>query len=86
MEILLDKNINGRDVEIREDGDGLTLDIKHPCGELIKGWCGIEKYFTAERLANAYIDTLGKPEKAHCDNEYCQETHSDKHERFITAD
>jgi hypothetical protein len=35
MNILSDKTINGRDVSIYETEDGITLDIKHPCGELI---------------------------------------------------
>lgn len=86
MNLLQDITIDGRDVSIYETEDGITLDIKHPCGELIKGWCGLENYYTAERLADAYINALGSPEKAHCDNEYCQETHSDKPNHFITAE
>lgn len=87
MNHLQDITIDGRDVSIYEDNDGLiTLDIKHPCGELIKGWFGLENYYTAERLADAYIVALGSPEKAHCDNEYCQEAHSDKNFIYSTGE
>ena len=86
MNIISDKTVNGRDVSIYETEDGITLDIKHPCGELIHGWTGIDKYFTAERLAEVYIYALGKPEKAHCNNEYCKETHSDRNFIYSTGE
>lgn len=71
MDIIQDTTINGRDVSIYETGNGLTVDIKHPCDELIKGWEGIEKFFTAESLAKTYIYALGLYTKPHCGDEYC---------------
>lgn len=81
MDILKDTTIKGYDVSIYEQEDGLiTLDIKFPCGELIKGWEGIENFYTAERVANAYIFTLGNYKRPHCDNEYCIDAFNNKEE------
>ena len=72
MEILFDGTREGRDVLIIENDEGVSLDIKHPCGEVIRAWDGLENYYTADRLANMYIYALGEGNKAHCDDEYCQ--------------
>ena len=76
MNILFDGTRKGRDVLIMEDEYGISLDIKHPCGEVIKAWDGLENYYTADRLANMYIYALGEGNKAHCGNEYCQSSFS----------
>jgi hypothetical protein len=86
MNILQDTTINGYDVSVYEQEDGLlTLDIKFPCGELIKGWEGIENFYTAERVANSYTLTLGNLtlgnyKKPHCGNEYCIDAFNNQEE------
>ena len=77
MEVLSERKINGYDVLITENHDGMiNLDIKHGCGELVKGWTGLENSYSAERLAKHYTYCLTVPvykDKPHCDSEYCAE-------------
>lgn len=73
MNIIEDIVIDGRDVSIYEAGKVFIVDVKHPCGELIKGWDGIEDLSTAKSLSELYVFALGNYKKQHCEDEYCIE-------------
>jgi len=50
-----------------------NVDVKHPCGEIIKSWEDIDGLNTAINLAKLYIYSLGIETNPHCNNEYCIE-------------
>lgn len=67
----------GRDISIYTNDDGsCTADVKHPCGELIKGVEYITDFKTAMHFARTYVYALGDYSSAHCTNEYCLESAS----------
>lgn len=72
---IYDETYRGRDISIYRTEDDYTVDVKHPCGELIRGWEGLPSLALALSHAKTYIYALSMSSdhnKIHCDNEYCQ--------------
>lgn len=68
-----DEQYKGRDISIYTHEDGsCTVDVKHPCGELIAGWCGVEDFESAMWTAKEFICGLKPYKVAHCEDEYCE--------------
>lgn len=69
-----DEQYKGRDITIyQHDDSSFTVDVKHPCGELIAGWCDIEDFESAMQIAKEFICELKPYRKSHCGDEYCIE-------------
>jgi hypothetical protein len=70
----IDYSAKGYDVSVfrDENDEKYTVDIKYPCGELIRGWSGIDSQRNAVHVAVCYIHALDYYKHDHCDDEYCR--------------
>lgn len=75
MQSLTSYALRGYDIDLYEQPSGhITMDIKYPCGELLKGFTGIVSRYAAERMARELTHMMGGYNKQypHCESEYCQ--------------
>jgi len=71
MESLLTYSDRGYEVEIWKDDQEYIADIKHPCGELIEGYCHLDSKKEAVYKAVCFVNNLGFAYHANCESEYC---------------
>ncbi len=67
-----DEPFKGYDISIYTHEDNTcTVDVKHPCGELVAGWCDVVDFESAMWTAKEFIIHNPKIKTPHCDDEWC---------------
>ena len=72
-ETVVEESYMGYDISVYTHKDAkCSVDLKYPCGELIRGWTKVPGFKMALNMAKHHANKKGEYKKDHCEDEWCK--------------